>query len=96
MNLFKEIVTKNLPGSQVKDDDTIKISDFTNSAVYSSTAQETKRELETHYNNLQGRYTIYLNSEKRFFLLSNKFYKGDIVTEDSLVYENIDCNYILK
>ncbi len=55
INLFKEIVTRNLPGTQVKDDDSIKISDFTNSAVYSSTAQETKRELESHFNNLQDK-----------------------------------------
>jgi hypothetical protein len=53
INLFKEIVTRNLPGTEVKDDSSIKISDFTNSAVYSSTAQETKRELESHFNNLQ-------------------------------------------
>ena len=56
IHLFREIVNKNIKGDQVNESDSIKISDFTNSAVYSSTANETKRELESHFNNLQEKY----------------------------------------
>jgi hypothetical protein len=54
IELFKEVILKQLqfPGGDSGD---FKESEFTNSAVYSSTATETKKEIDNHLSNLQDK-----------------------------------------
>ena len=86
IDLFKKLVVNHNPTMNEYKSDSM--NDLTNSAVFSSTATETRKEMEVHFNNLK-------DNDKIFFLLSNKFYQGDIITVDDLIKETVDCKMLL-